>query len=115
MTRQELQAVVDNPMSDEQQQATAQALLDKIPAPVQSDGTEGFNPDAEMWADYARSNIDPIRRAKMFTDFRHQYEKDPVALRSFTSERECLRAKRIIWDPITWQVKDRVFDDELGA
>jgi len=63
VTRQELQGVVDNPLSDEQQRADARALLDKL-----NTVTGEFVPNAEMWANYARSFRDSACRAQIFGD-----------------------------------------------
>lgn len=108
MTRLELQTIVNDTSGiyTSEQKAKALALVDSKP-------TEELDPNPELWAGLARSNANPERRAQMFNDFRSQYAKDPVAMRSFTPARESLHVHRLIWDE-TWQVKARLFDEEIA-
>lgn len=108
MTRQELQAIVDNPLSDEQQRSDAQTLLDKP-----NSKTSGFDSLAEMWAGIARRHADPALRAKMFEDLREKFKGDPTALRSFTPERENLKAKRNVYDQHGGDVIGAAFDEDI--
>ncbi len=107
MTRESLLNIINNPLSDEQQRADAQGMLDKLT------NTGEFDPNAEMWAQLARSTADSECRAKWFSDFRDKYKNDPVALRSFTPERENLRAKRKIYDQFGGDVVAECYDEEI--
>jgi hypothetical protein len=110
--QQELEAIANDTTGiyTTAQKAKAQAALTDSKPHTE----ELLDPNIELWAGLARSNANPERRAQMFADFRQQYAKDPVALRSFTPERENLRVRRLIWDPITWQVAARLYDEEIA-
>lgn len=79
------------------------------------DTSEEFDSLAEWWADLARSDANPERRAKKFADLRERYKTPPNALRSFAPERENLRAKRDIYDLGGGDVIGRVYDEEIPA
>jgi hypothetical protein len=110
-TKQELQAIIQNPLSDEQQRSDARALLEKLIA----SSAEELDPTAEIFANYARSSADPAVRAERFEMFRQSYKNNPEFLKSFTPDREHLRVRRLIWDEKTWQVTARLFDEEIAA
>jgi hypothetical protein len=111
MTKQEeLEAVIQNPLSDDKQRADAQSLLDKL-----NSNTSGFDPLAEMWANVFRTDANPERRAQKFEEARERFKTDPNALRSFTPEREHLRAKRNVYDQHGGDVVGYAFDEGIPA
>jgi hypothetical protein len=111
MTKTELQTIVNDTAGiyTSEQKVKAQAAL----ADLKNQPTEGFDSSAEMWAQLARRHADPERRAQWFSDFREKFKNDPIALRSFTPERENLRAKRNVYDQHGGDVIGQVFDDEI--
>jgi len=90
VTRHEIQAIIDNQFSTPEQRANAEKLL-----ATQSPSTEINLP--EWWANLARSDANPTRRAKKFADLRERYKNNPEALACFTAEREALKAKRAVY------------------
>ena len=80
---------------------------------LQNQPAGGLDSLAEMWAGHARSKRDPVLRAKMFGDLRATYKNDPTALRSFTPERENLRAKRDVYDQQGGDVIGQVYDEDI--
>src|SRR6266852_6343573 len=104
----EIKKILDSPLSSPEQKAKARAALDST---NQANGE--FDPNAEMWANHARSFRDPAFRAQVFEDFREKYKNDPIALRSFTPEREHLRAKRNVYDQHGGDVIGQANDEEI--
>ena len=114
MTKTELQTIVNDTAgiytSDQRVKAT-QALADLTNLATQN--TESFDSSAEMWAQLARSHADPERRAQWFSAFREKFKNDPIALRSFTPEREHLRAKRNVYDQHGGDVIGQAYDEDI--
>jgi hypothetical protein len=108
-SRQELEQLASNPLADEQQRERAQAAFKALES-VSSTGE--FNLP-EWWADLARTDRDPVRRAHKFKQLRETYNNNPSALRSFTPERENLRAKRDVYDLHGGDVIGAAFDEEI--
>ncbi len=104
----EIKKILDSPLSSPEQKAKARAALDST---NQANGE--FDPNAEMWANHARSFRDPAFRAQVFEDFREKYKNDPVALKSFTPEREHLRAKRNVYDLHGGDVIGQAYDEDI--
>lgn len=110
MTKQELLAVVDNPLSDSQQRTDAQALLDKL-----NTGTAEFAAMPEMMATCFRNDANSERRAEKFAEARERYKSDPAALNSFTPDREHLLAKRDVYDQHGGDVIGQAYDEDIPA
>lgn len=112
MTKTELQAIIDNPASDEQQRQQAQTLLDKMDAQYTSTCEVNL---PEWWADLARTDRDPVRRAHKFKQLRETYKNNPEALACFTAERENMRAKRAVYDIDGGDIIGYAYDEDIPA
>jgi Mg/Co/Ni transporter MgtE len=113
--QQELEAIANDTMGlyTQSQKDKATQALSKQNQSVQSNA-EDFNSNAELWASYARSHVDAGRRAEIFEMLRANFKNNDQALSSFTPEREKLRALRIVYDQKTWQVVDRLYDEQIA-
>jgi len=111
--KQELEAIANDTtgLYTQAQRDKATQALSKL----ENQPTDGFDSSAEMWADFARRKADPALRAKWFEECREKYKNDPVALRSFTPEREALRAKRDVYDKHGGDVIGQAYDEDIPA
>jgi hypothetical protein len=109
MDSEQIKKILDSQLSSPEQKAKAQAALDS----TNNQPTGEFDPNAEMWAQLARSHADPERRAQWFSDFREKFKNDPIALRSFTPEGEHLRAKRNVYDQHGGDVIGQAYDEDI--
>jgi hypothetical protein len=82
---------------------------------VQNQPAEGFDPSAEMWADLARTDRDPVRRAHKFSQLRETYKNNPEALKSLSHERETMRAKRAVYDSDGGDIIGYAYDEDVPA
>lgn len=109
MTKSELQRVIESPLSTEQQKADAEKLLNAM----NDTDSEGYDWAAEMLAKSIRLFASPETRHTFFEIQRKTYSKNPVGLRSYTSEREMLRAKRNVYSSDGRRLLGQAFDEDI--
>jgi len=101
MTKTEIQAIIDNPLSTPEQRADAQTLLDKMTGSTEPPSEfrlycdlAGFDLDAESLARHARGFPDAKMRHECFEASRASWKNNPKGMKSFTLEREMLPQER---------------------
>jgi hypothetical protein len=111
MSVSELNEIISSPTSTASQKNTAQSLIDaQSPVSVQSGE---FDSNAEMLASHIRGFADPKFRAQCFSGEREKSVNGSVWLKSFTPEREALRAKRRVYGPNGGDIVNYCYDEDM--
>jgi hypothetical protein len=111
MDSSEIRKILDSPLSSPEQKALATKALADLTS--QNHPSESFDSLAEMWASVFRADANPERRAQTFEKAKERFKGNPDALRSFTPERETLRAKRNVYDQHGGDVIGAAFDEDI--